>query len=87
MWSKARKTGPPNTFEIKNFLECRKCAESCPLGIGLQDWLDVQVGLTAYGIQVWCVRHKANVFHVDWRGNKVVVNATSSTGVIWPAIA
>lgn len=86
MIQKPWKTGPPNTFEIKHFLECRKCAESCPVGITLQEWQDVQVGLTSYGLQVWCVRHKCNVFHADFRGQRLHVNATAARGIVWPAI-
>jgi hypothetical protein len=74
----------PNTFEIKHFLECKRCAESCPVGMSLQEWADIQVGLTAYGLQVWCVRHKCNVFHVDFRGQRMAVNATAAGGMIWP---
>lgn len=87
MWKKGNGLTLPNSFEIKHFLECRKCAETCPAGMSFQDYADVQVGLTAYGLQVWCVRHKCNVFHVDFRGAKLAVNATAARRIIWPVTA
>jgi hypothetical protein len=75
--------GIPNTFEIKHFLECRQCAESCPVGMTLQEWGDLQVGLTSYGVQVWCNRHKANVIHFDFRGQRIAVNATKGNQILW----
>lgn len=80
----ATKGGPPNSFEIKNVLECRRCAESVPIGMDLHDWLDVTVGFTPYGFQVWCRRHKANVVHFDFRGSRVVTNITAARGIVWP---
>lgn len=79
-----RKNGPPNSFEIKHVLECRLCAQTCPAGMTLDDWLDMSVGLTPYGLQIWCKRHKANVAHFDFCGNKVVVNATAARDIVWP---
>ena len=86
MLSKLWKTGPPNTFEIKHDIDCRKCAESCPVGMTLQEWADVRVGLTSYGLQVWCHKHKCNIFHVDFRGQKLSVNATAAREIVWPVI-
>lgn len=80
------KGGPPNTFEIKHFLECKKCAESVPVGMTFQEWQDIAVGLTPYGIQVWCLRHKCNVAHLDFRGARLAINATANKGIIWPVI-
>lgn len=74
----------PNSFEIKHFLECRKCAETCPAGMSMQKWVDIQVGLTPWGIQVWCVRHKANITHIDFRGQRLAINATAAKELIWP---
>lgn len=77
----------PNTFGIKHVLECKRCVETCPHGTLLQDYLRVTVGLTAFGMQVWCVRHQCNVIHVDFRGARLPVNSTAARGVVWPGIA
>lgn len=74
----------PNTFEIKHVLECKRCAESCPAGTSLSDWTRVVVGLTSYGLQVWCARHNANIMHVDFRNQRLGVNATAARDIIWP---
>ena len=76
----------PNTFAIKHVLECKRCAESCPAGVLLNDWQRVTIGFTPFGLQVWCVRHQANVFHVDFRGQRLPVNASAARGVVWPNI-
>lgn len=73
----------PHTFEIKHVLECKKCVEACPPGTSLKDYQRVSVGLTPYGLQLWCTRHQANVFHVDFRGARLAVNATAATEVVW----
>ena len=73
----------PNTFEIKNDLYCNTCAESCPVGMTLQEWGDLRVGLTSYGVQIWCNRHKVNVMHFDFRGARVTVNATKENRIVW----
>lgn len=75
----------PNGFEINHFLECRACAESCPIGMTLNDYQRVSVGLTNYGVQIWCTRHRANIIHFDFRGSRVQVNATKQNEVIWRA--
>lgn len=77
----------PNTFAIKHVLECKRCAETCPTGWLLQDYLRVTIGLTPQGLQIWCTRHQANVAHFDFAGQRLRVNATAARGVIWPNIA
>lgn len=84
---RATRGGPPNSFEIKDFLDCKKCAETVPVGKTFREWQQVQVGLTPYGLQVWCARHQCNVFHVDFRGARLIVNATAAKEIIWPVIA
>lgn len=81
-----KRSNIPNTFEIKQVFECKRCAETCPVGILLNDYQRITVGLTPYGFQVWCTRHQLNVVHFDFRGQKIPVNASVTKGVIWPAI-
>lgn len=75
----------PNTFEIKHVLECKRCTESCPANVLLQDYLRVSVGFTPYGLQVWCARHQANVAHFDFRGQRLGLNITATRGIVWPS--
>lgn len=83
IWNTTLHNRVPHTFEIKNDLDCRQCAESCPVGMAMQEWSDLRVGLTAYGVQIWCVRHKANVAHFDFRGQRVLVNARKENRIQW----
>lgn len=75
----------PNTWQIKHVLECKRCTESCPAGTPLQDYVRVSVGLTPYGLQVWCARHQANIVHIDFRGQRLKVNATAAGRIVWPS--
>ena len=50
--------------EIELFLHCTDC---CLLG-GQEDY---DFGWTPAGFQVWCKRHKLNVIHLDFLGQKV----------------
>ena len=84
MLQKPWKTGPPNTREIKDFLHCKRCEESCPVGMNFQEWSDLEVGFTPYGFQVWCHRHNCNVVHLDFRGSRIPINASAERGIIWP---
>ena len=86
MLSNPRKQGPPNIFSIKHVLECKRCVETVPFGVGLEEWKRVVVGMTSYGFQVWCARHQCNIAHFDFRGTKVVANVSAPRGVIWPSI-
>lgn len=76
--------GPPHTKEIKGYIHCKKCEESCPAGMSYQEWADVEVGFTPYGLQLWCHRHGMNIAHFDFRGTKVITNMSAAQGGIWP---
>lgn len=51
-------------LQITTYLHCAKCLRELPVGTSPMDYQRVQVGLTEYGIQVWCTRHDLNVAHV-----------------------
>lgn len=57
--------------EISAFIHCKKCLEIKPDGMSPQEWSDNEMGWTKKGFQVWCVRHKINVLHIDFLGQKV----------------
>ena len=51
---------------------CKKCLEeyqSRPHVLSLSSMLDIEVGFTILGIQVWCNKHKCNVCHIDFRNH------------------
>lgn len=64
----------PTTNEIRDYLYCAKCDDSCPSTETLKNWQRLSIGLTSYGLQVWCDRHNVNVLHFDLSGNRVRVN-------------
>jgi hypothetical protein len=64
----------PVTNEIGLFLHCRKCVNSVPSGMSPLMWARLEVGWTAIGLQVWCSRHKLNVMHMDFQGQKHPAN-------------
>jgi len=64
----------PVTMEIKQYFHCGKCLETVPRGTSPRAWADVSVGLTAYGLQVWCNRHRCNVAHIDFMGQRLPAN-------------
>ena len=67
----------PVTMEIKQFFHCSKCLDSIPSGMSPREWADLSVGLTSYGIQVWCHRHHGNVVHVDFLGQRLPANTAT----------
>jgi hypothetical protein len=72
----AKKHRPiPPSNEITTFFHCRRCLEELPAGTSPREWVRMEAGFTALGIQVWCVRHEANILHVDFEGKKHPANA------------
>lgn len=59
---------------IQHFLHCGLCIETKPEGVSPRDWAQIEVGLTRWGIQVWCKRHECNVAHFDLQGATVVMD-------------
>lgn len=42
-----------------------------PSEISLQDYTQIDAGLTHLGIQVWCRRHNFNIVHIDFQGHQL----------------
>ena len=57
--------------KIHTFIHCALCCEEVPAGISMQEYAMEEVGFTTEGIQVWCLRHNANVCHLDFDGQKM----------------
>lgn len=61
---------PESTNVGKMFMHCSLCLEEIKKGASdsPRDYARLSVAYTRQGFQVWCVRHEANVFHVDFEG-------------------
>jgi hypothetical protein len=70
---------PPNSLSIEMYLHCRRCLGELPDGESPESWARLSVGLTPIGLQVWCVRHDINVFHLDFEGQNHPANNSAPT--------
>ena len=50
---------------ITAFMQCARCLHECPPFMSAAEFARLAVGTTPYGVQVWCVRHNMNVYHLD----------------------
>ena len=69
-------TLPPEALalSITGYVACSKCADEVPHldpPQSLQDYADMDVGFTDWGVQVWCRRHRANIVHIDFQGREL----------------
>jgi hypothetical protein len=56
---------------IVQFFHCTLCIkEGIPEGESPRTWARFDIGWTKEGLQVWCVRHEANIMHIDFQGQK-----------------
>ena len=59
------------SLTIESYVACTKCAAELAdiePKQSLQDYAQIDVGFTRWGIQVWCRRHRANIIHIDFGG-------------------
>lgn len=56
--------------QIDMYLHCEKCLKEIPPNTAPRDWARLNVGFTAHGIQIWCVRHDLNVDDITVRLSK-----------------
>ena len=65
---------------IEHYLVCELCAQDVAKAnseanvtdeISLQDYTQIDTGLTNRGIQVWCRRHNFNIVHIDFQGHQL----------------
>ena len=56
---------------IVQFMHCKDCLRELPDGVSPREFVNVEVGFTSHGIQIWCIRHEKNVVHLDFLGQKV----------------
>lgn len=57
--------------DIVLFFHCNECLEELPIDESPSSYQRINVGWTKLGFQVWCIRHRRNVFNVDFMGQKV----------------
>ena len=50
---------------ITAYFHCSQCLAECPSYMSAAEFARLAFGQTPYGVQVWCVRHNANVYHLD----------------------
>jgi hypothetical protein len=63
--------------QIEQFLHCALCADEVQSGQAdtgkpesMRDYAKYEFGWTKWGLQVWCIRHNANIIHIDFEGAK-----------------
>lgn len=62
------------SLAIEAYMHCGLCLKERPDDVSPQDWARLEVGWTRLGLQVWCKRHKCNVVHIDFEGEKHPAN-------------
>jgi hypothetical protein len=74
---------PTNDEQGAMFLHCGKCLAELKAkaeregSASPRDYARLSVAWTPVGLQVWCVRHDANVLHVDFEGFQHPANLTA----------
>ena len=58
----------PHGMSIGTFFNCGLCLAELPDGQSPEEYDYLNIGLTPWGIQVWCRRHDCNVVHIDFEG-------------------
>ncbi len=65
---------PTSKNAIKSYFHCSLCVKQIPEETSPRDYARLEVGWTDCGLQVRCVRHDANVLHVDFEGHRHLGN-------------
>jgi len=71
---------PGNNNAIEAFAHCSLCIAEVyggeAPGQSPESYARLSVGSTPRGLQVWCVRHDANVINIDFEGHRHPANTT-----------
>ena len=51
--------------KIEGYIHCKKCRENQPDNMSISEYSDYDVGLTEYGIEIWCNRHNESVMYFN----------------------
>ena len=65
-----------NNKEILQYLHCGQCIKEKPANISMKEYANYEIGWTADGLQVWCIRHECNIMHVDFEGQTHPANTS-----------
>lgn len=75
---------PGSEKQIRAFYNCGLCVmefkrlraadDPSVRNMSPSEYMQQEVGSTAYGFQVWCRRHQVNVIHADFEGKKIAAN-------------
>ena len=55
----------PEKPEIVEYFHCAKCMDEKPDYVTPQEYTNYEVGLTMFGIQVWCKKHNIEVVYLN----------------------
>lgn len=62
-------------YHIKQPIICKACEDELQTGTSsgqsLRQFQKLDIGLTDYGVQIWCQRHNKNVCHFNFDGKQV----------------
>jgi hypothetical protein len=50
---------------IDTYVHCRQCLAERPAYMSMAEFARLAFGRTPHGLQVWCLRHNMNVYHLD----------------------
>jgi hypothetical protein len=50
---------------ITAYFHCAQCLAECPPSMSAAEFARLAFGGTPYGLQVWCIRHNRNIYHLD----------------------
>ena len=65
-----------NDNKILQYVHCKMCLTSKPLGVSMSEWGGYEVGWTKLGLQVWCKKHNTNIIHIDFENQQHPANIT-----------
>ena len=63
-------TVDPSDHHIEVHLFCKQCLQEVPRSMSPEEYAQVEIGWTPWGMQVWCLRHNCNVLHVNYEGHE-----------------
>ena len=55
---------------IEVHLFCKRCLDEVPENMSPEEYAQVEIGWTPWGMQVWRLRHNTNVLHVNYQGHE-----------------
>ena len=50
---------------VKKYWHCEKCMYEKPDGVSPREYGNYEIGMTDYGLEIWCKRHDVRVTHMN----------------------